>query len=108
MNVSAKADYGMRALCELAAAHRVDPAKLVKGDQIATAQQIPIKFLEGILRLKSRLPTSFAHLMAPWQPSEACVLRILSIPVPPSTFVRSGLPCAHQCGMCSRTSVLMT
>jgi Rrf2 family protein len=50
MNVSAKADYGMRALCELAAAHRVDPAKLVKGDQIATAQQIPIKFLEGILR----------------------------------------------------------
>jgi Rrf2 family protein len=50
MHVSAKADYGMRALCELAAASRVDPAKLVKGEQIATAQQIPIKFLEGILR----------------------------------------------------------
>jgi Rrf2 family protein len=50
MHVSAKADYGMRALCELAAAYRIDPAKLVKGEQIATAQQIPIKFLEGILR----------------------------------------------------------
>jgi Rrf2 family protein len=50
MHVSAKADYGMRALCELAAAYRVDPAKLVKGEQIATAQQIPMKFLEGILR----------------------------------------------------------
>jgi Rrf2 family protein len=50
MHVSAKADYGMRALCELAAAYRIDPTKLVKGEQIATAQQIPIKFLEGILR----------------------------------------------------------
>ena len=50
MHVSAKADYGMRALCELTTAYRVDPSKLIKGEQIATAQEIPIKFLEGILR----------------------------------------------------------
>lgn len=50
VHVSAKADYGMRALCELAAAYRIDPMKLTKGERIATAQEIPIKFLEGILR----------------------------------------------------------
>lgn len=50
MHVSAKADYGMRALLVLAAAHSEDPARLVKGEAIATSQDIPVKFLEGILR----------------------------------------------------------
>lgn len=50
MHVSAKADYGMRALLELAAAYQEDPARLVKGDAIARSQGIPLKFLEGILR----------------------------------------------------------
>jgi len=50
MHVSAKADYGMRALMELAAAYEANPTKLVKGEAIATAQDIPLKFLEGILR----------------------------------------------------------
>jgi Rrf2 family protein len=50
VHISAKADYGMRALLELAAAYRVDPRKLVKGESIATAQGVPVKFLEGILR----------------------------------------------------------
>ena len=50
MHVSAKADYGMRALLELTAAHAQDPTQLVKGEAIATAQAIPLKFLEGILR----------------------------------------------------------
>lgn len=50
MHVSAKADYGMRALLVLAAAHDEDPARLVKGEAIATGQGIPVKFLEGILR----------------------------------------------------------
>ncbi len=49
MHVSARADYGMRALLELTAAHRTDPARLVKAETIAAAQQIPVKFLEGIL-----------------------------------------------------------
>jgi Rrf2 family protein len=50
MHVSAKADYGMRALMELAAAYEANPHQLVKGETIATAQEIPLKFLEGILR----------------------------------------------------------
>jgi Rrf2 family protein len=45
MRVSAKADYAIRAMVELAAAGDGP----VKGDRIAQAQQIPIKFLENIL-----------------------------------------------------------
>ncbi len=50
MHVSAKADYGMRALLELTVAYQDNPRRLVKGEAIATAQDIPVKFLEGILR----------------------------------------------------------
>jgi Rrf2 family protein len=49
MQVSAKVDYGVRALLFLAEAHIADAEKLVKGEAIATAQSIPLKFLEGIL-----------------------------------------------------------
>jgi Rrf2 family protein len=45
MRISARADYAVRAAIELAAAH---PA-IVKTDAIATAQSIPVKFLEAIL-----------------------------------------------------------
>ena len=45
MRVSAKTDYALRAMAELAAA----PAGQVKGERIATAQGIPLKFLENIL-----------------------------------------------------------
>ena len=44
MRVSAKVDYALRAMLELAAA-----GGLVKGEQLATAQGIPQKFLESIL-----------------------------------------------------------
>ena len=44
MRVSAKVDYALRAMLELAAA-----GELVKGEQLATAQGIPQKFLESIL-----------------------------------------------------------
>ena len=44
MRISAKADYAIRAAAELAAA-----PGLLKGEQIASAQSIPIKFLENIL-----------------------------------------------------------
>ena len=50
MHVSAKADYGMRAPLELAVAYQADPRRLVKGESISRAQEIPVKFLEGILR----------------------------------------------------------
>ena len=50
MHVSAKSDYGMRALLELTTAYETSRTKLVKGEAIATAQGVPLKFLEGILR----------------------------------------------------------
>ena len=50
MHVSARVDYGTRALVELAAAWEADPRGLTKGEDLARAQGIPAKFLEGILR----------------------------------------------------------
>ena len=46
MRISAKVDYAVRAAIELAGADRGTP---VKGDRIAAAQDIPMKFLENIL-----------------------------------------------------------
>ena len=46
VRVSAKTDYAIRAALELAAAEDSRP---VKGEQIATAQAIPLRFLENIL-----------------------------------------------------------
>ena len=46
MRISAKADYAVRAVVELAAA---DSEKPVKAERIATAQGIPLNFLENIL-----------------------------------------------------------
>src|SRR6266496_2928824 len=45
VRVSAKADYALRAVIELAAAAEGP----VKGERIAQAQEIPLKFLENIL-----------------------------------------------------------
>lgn len=45
MRVSAKVDYALRAMAELAAA----PPGLTTAEQLAKAQQIPPKFLESIL-----------------------------------------------------------
>ena len=46
MRVSAKADYAVRAAIELASGFDSGP---MKGDQIAAAQDIPVRFLENIL-----------------------------------------------------------
>ena len=46
MRISAKADYAVRAVVELAAAADEKP---VKAERIATAQEIPLNFLENIL-----------------------------------------------------------
>ena len=46
MRISAKADYAVRAALELAAAG----GESVKGERIAEAQDIPLKFLENILQ----------------------------------------------------------
>jgi Rrf2 family protein len=46
LRISAKADYAVRAAVELAAARDEKP---VKAERIATAQEIPLNFLENIL-----------------------------------------------------------
>lgn len=45
MRISAKSDYALRALIELAA----NPDGLVSSEHLATSQQIPHKFLEAIM-----------------------------------------------------------
>jgi Rrf2 family protein len=47
MRISAKADYAVRALAELAATESGRP---VKGEVLASSQDIPLNFLENILR----------------------------------------------------------
>jgi len=47
VKISAKADYAVRAAAELAAA---PDGQLIKGEDIARAQEIPLEFLENILR----------------------------------------------------------
>jgi Rrf2 family protein len=46
MRISAKTDYALRAAIELAAARDGKP---VKGERIAAAQDVPLRFLENIL-----------------------------------------------------------
>jgi Rrf2 family protein len=46
VRVSAKVDYAVRAMCELAA-HEAD--RPLKAEQLATAQEIPLSYLENIL-----------------------------------------------------------
>jgi len=46
VRVSARADYAIRALVELAAA---GPEASLRGDAIATSQAIPAKYLENLL-----------------------------------------------------------
>lgn len=50
MHVSARADYGVRALLELTVEYRQNPERLVTTEVIAERQSIPAKFLESILR----------------------------------------------------------
>lgn len=51
MRITAKVDYAVRAVAELAArqAAAPDARAAMKGDGIAAAQEIPVRFLEGIL-----------------------------------------------------------
>lgn len=46
MRISAKVDYAVRAMCELAAHGDATP---LKAEQMAAAQEIPLSFLENIL-----------------------------------------------------------
>ncbi|HEY8581860.1 MAG TPA: Rrf2 family transcriptional regulator [Capillimicrobium sp.] len=46
MHITAKVDYALRAAAELAAA---EPGRYVKGEAIAAAQGMPLRFVENIL-----------------------------------------------------------
>lgn len=49
MQISARVDYAMRALTELAMVWQADPDRLTKGEWLADQQGVPARFLEGIL-----------------------------------------------------------
>jgi Rrf2 family protein len=49
MQISARVDYALRAMTELAVVWETDPRQLSKADFLATRQDIPARFLEGIL-----------------------------------------------------------
>lgn len=50
IHVSARADYGVRALLELTVEYRQNPDRLITTEIIAERQSIPAKYLESILR----------------------------------------------------------
>jgi Rrf2 family protein len=72
VRISAKVDYAVRASVELAAAQNGDePARPVKAETLARAQDIPVKFLENILQglrqagiVESRRGPEGGHLLA--------------------------------------------
>jgi Rrf2 family protein len=72
VRISAKVDYAVRASVELAAAQNGDdPARPVKAEALARAQDIPVKFLENILQglrqagiVESRRGPEGGHLLA--------------------------------------------
>ena len=123
MRISAKVDYALRACTELAVAGDGP----TKGDRIAAAQAIPIKFLENILselRNAGIVATQRGVEGGYWlaRPAEqitlAEVMRALEGPLAnvrghrPETLAyegsaqvrswSSGSPCARACAPCSR------
>lgn len=50
MQISAKVDYGVRAMLELAKLQETSSTSVMTADAISTSQRIPLKFLEAILR----------------------------------------------------------
>ena len=95
MRISAKADYAVRAAVELAAAADERP---VKAERIATAQQIPLNFLEnilgelrhaGIVRSQRGADGGFRLAKPPHQLTVADVIRAVEGPL---ASVRGGPP----------------
>ena len=124
VRVTAKVDYAVRAAVELAAAGDGP----VKGERIAEAQQIPLKFLENILLelkhaglVQSQRGAEGGYWLArpPAEIALAEVIRAVegrsrtcaasgrsrsSTPGQPSSYARSGSPCARTCAPCSSAS----
>jgi Rrf2 family protein len=95
VRISAKADYAVRAAVELAAGSSDKP---IKAERIATAQNIPLNFLEnilgelrhaGIVRSQRGAEGGFRLAKAPDQVSIADVIRAVEGPL---ASVRGGPP----------------
>ena len=95
MRISAKADYAVRAAVELAAGSGEKP---VKAERIATAQDIPLNFLEnilgelrhaGIVRSQRGADGGFRLAKAPEQIAIADIIRAVEGPL---ASVRGGPP----------------
>lgn len=121
MQVSAKVDYGLRAMLELAARSQGETVDLVSAEELAHAQGIPGKFLEGILNQLRRSglvisrrgaeggyrlakpadQITFAEVIGAIEgPLAGCAewpRRMPSMRQPPSTCARCGSPPARRC-----------
>ena len=87
MRIGSRTDYALRAACELASADREQP---MKAEEIAAAQEIPVRFLEKILNdlrragiVESRRGSEGGHLLAlaPEQVTVADVVRAIDGPL---------------------------
>ena len=90
MQISARVDYALRALTELAVAWEDDPKRLEKADALASRQDIPARFLEGILGTLRKSGLVFSQrgaeggyrlAKAPDEISVADVIRVLDGPL---------------------------
>jgi Rrf2 family protein len=94
MRVSAKADYAVRAMVELAASGDGP----VKADRIAQAQEIPVKFLENIMSdlrngglVRSQRGVDGGYWLAR-PPAEITLAQIIRAVEGPLANVRGGRP----------------
>lgn len=94
MRVSARADYAVRAVIEIAAAA---PA-LIKADQVAEAQEIPIKFLENILSdlrragiVRSKRGADGGYVLG-FDPADLSVAHVMRAVEGPLAWVRDERP----------------
>ena len=90
MNISAASDYGIRAALELAKIYSQDPERLATTQEIASAQKIPMKFLETLIRklkeakiVESRRGLNGGHKLSitPNQITVADVIRAIDGPL---------------------------
>jgi Rrf2 family protein len=122
MQISARADYALRALLTLAASD----GQLVKGESLALAQDLPLRFLENILTdlrraglVQSRRGADGGYQLG--RPADqitvATVIRVTDGPLAsvrgrrrrpttrarPKTCRTSGSPCGSTCAASLRT-----
>lgn len=90
MNISAASDYGIRAALELAKVYVQNPERLATTQEIASAQKIPMKFLEALIRklkeakiVESRRGLNGGHKLSitPNQITVADVIRAIDGPL---------------------------